>query len=62
MSTETDELLTIAEVAGYLKVHVKTAEKMLAPGGRLHALRIQIASRTIRVSKSDLERHIRCSH
>lgn len=54
----TDPLLTPQDVAERLNVKLRTAYDMLAPGGVLHHLRIDLGHKTIRVRRDALEAFI----
>jgi excisionase family DNA binding protein len=54
----TDPLLTPQDVAERLNVKIRTAYDMLAPGGVLHHLRIDLGHKTIRVRRDALEQFI----
>ena len=53
------KLLTVEEVAERLDVKLRTAYDLLAPGGSLHHLRIELGPKTIRVNPEDFEAFIR---
>lgn len=53
-----DELLTPSQVAERLKLSVKTVYLMLAPGGKLHELRIDLGPKAIRVRSAALDRYL----
>lgn len=48
-------LLTIEQVAQRLNIKLRNAYELLAPGGRLHALRIQVSHKVVRVDADKLE-------
>lgn len=54
----TKPLMTPADVAVRLNVKLRTAYDMLAPGGVLHHLRIELGHKTIRIRPDDLETFI----
>lgn len=54
----TQPLLTPSDVAARLKVKLRTAYDMLAPGGKLHHLRIDLGHKTVRVDAGKLEQFI----
>jgi excisionase family DNA binding protein len=55
----TKPLLTPADVAVRLKVKLRTAYDMLAPGGKLHHLRIDLGHKTVRIDPDKLEQFIK---
>ena len=57
-----EPLLTPQDVADRLNVKLRTAYDMLAPGGVIHHLRIDLGHRTIRVNRDALEAHIGAKH
>jgi len=59
---DTEPLLTPQDVADRLNVKIRTAYDMLAPGGVLHHLRIDLGHKTIRVRRDALEEFIETSH
>lgn len=56
---DTEPLLTPQDVADRLNVKIRTAYDMLAPGGVLHHLRIDLGHRTIRIRRDALEAFIK---
>lgn len=56
--TKPEPLLTPADIAARLKIKQRTVYDMLAPGGTLHHLRIELGPKTIRVRPQDFENFI----
>lgn len=56
---DTEPLLTPQDVADRLNVKIRTAYDMLAPGGKLHHLRIDLGHKTIRIRRDALENFIK---
>lgn len=52
------DLLTPAEVAARLRIKPRTVYDLLAPGGSLHHLRLEIGPKTIRVRAADFEDYL----
>lgn len=53
-----DPLMTPQDLAERLNVKIRTAYDMLAPGGVLHHLRIDLGHKTIRIRRDALEQFI----
>lgn len=58
MSTKTDELMTVAEVAALLRLKPKTVYAMIRDG-RLPAIRVTKGRNGIRISQRMLHEHLR---
>lgn len=55
----TPQLLTPDQVAQRLNIKKRTVYEMLAEGGALHHLRIELGGKLLRVDPEKLEEHIR---
>ena len=51
-------LLTPEQVAQRLNISTRAAYDLLAPGGRLHGVRIKLGRRIVRVDAADLEAYL----
>lgn len=53
-----DTLLTPDQVAARLNIKLRLAYTMLAPGGQLHHLRIDLGRKSVRVDPARLEEYL----
>lgn len=52
-------MLTPDEIAHRLNIKLRTAYEYLAPGGKLHHLRVQLGPKTIRVDPDRFEQFLK---